>query len=59
MLEVANPEVVTTLWTSQISVLSYVMRLYNYLQPSVAVELSNALSKIYISFNREKMLGGK
>ncbi|KAA8613949.1 hypothetical protein PtrV1_12857 [Pyrenophora tritici-repentis] len=35
------------------------MRLYNYLQPRVAVELSNALSKIHISFNGWTMQGGK
>jgi hypothetical protein len=51
MLEAANLEAVTALWTSYNSVLRYVMRLYNYLQPCVAVELSNALSKIHISFN--------
>ncbi|PZC87679.1 hypothetical protein A1F95_11280, partial [Pyrenophora tritici-repentis] len=59
MLEAANPEAVTALWTSHSSVSRYVMRLYNYLQPRVAVELSNALSKIHISFDGWTMQGGK
>ena len=59
MLEAANPEAVTALWTSHNSVSRYVMRLYNYLQPRVAVELSNALSKIHISFDGWTMQGGK
>jgi hypothetical protein len=59
MLEAANLEAVTALWTSYNSVLRYVMRLYNYLQPCVAVKLSNALSKIYISFDGWTMQGGK
>jgi hypothetical protein len=51
MLEAANPEAASALWTSHNSVSRYVMRLYNYLQPCVAVELSKALSKIHISFD--------
>jgi len=59
MLEAANPEAVAALWTSHNSVSRYVMRLYNFLQPRVAVELSNALSKIHISFDGWTMQGGK
>jgi hypothetical protein len=47
MLEAANPEAATALWTSHNSVSRYVMRLYNYLQSCVAVELSKTLSKIH------------
>jgi hypothetical protein len=59
MLEAANLEAVTALWTSHNSVVRYIMHLYNYLQPCVAVELSKALSKIHISFDGWTMLGGK
>jgi type IV pilus biogenesis protein CpaD/CtpE len=59
MLEAANPEAASALWTSHNSVSRYVMRLYNYLQPCVAVELFKALSKIHISFDGWIMLGGK
>jgi hypothetical protein len=37
-LEAANPEAVAALWMSHNSVSRCVMRLYNYLQPRVAVE---------------------
>ena len=59
MLQAANPEAVTALWTSHNSVSRYVMRLYNHMQPQVVIELSNALSKIHISFDGWTMLGGK
>jgi hypothetical protein len=59
MLEAANPEAASALWTSHNSVSRYVMRLYNYLQPCVAVELFKALSQIHISFDGWTMLGGK
>jgi hypothetical protein len=59
MWEAANPEAVTALWSSHNSVSRYVMRLHNYLQPCYAVELSNALSKIHISFDGWTVLGGK
>ena len=59
MLQAVNPEAVTALWTSYNSVSRYVMRLYNHMQPQVIIELSNALSKIHISFDGWTMLGGK
>jgi isocitrate dehydrogenase len=51
MLNAANPEAVTAMWKSHNSISRYIMHLYNYLQPCVAVKLSNALSKIHTSFN--------
>jgi hypothetical protein len=35
------------------------MRLYNYLLPRVVIELSDAVSKIHVSFNRWATKGGK
>jgi hypothetical protein len=37
----------------------YVLRLYDYLKPRVVKELSQALSKIYVSFNSWTIKGGK
>jgi hypothetical protein len=48
----ANLEAAVALWLSYVSVTRYVMRLYNYIKPTIIVELSRSLSKIYISFNR-------
>ena len=55
----ANPEVEAALWTSSISVSRYVLRLYNYLKPRVVKELSQALSKIHVSFDGWTTKGGK
>jgi hypothetical protein len=51
MLAIASLEAEAALWTSSISVSRYVLRLYNYLKPRVVKELSQALSKIHVSFN--------
>ena len=51
MLQAANPEAVTMLWTRHNSVSRYVMRLYDHMQPQVIIKLSNALSKIHICFD--------
>jgi hypothetical protein len=37
----------------------YVLRLYNYLKPRVVKELSQALSKIHVSFDSWTTKGGK
>jgi hypothetical protein len=41
------------------SVSQYIVRLYNYLKPKVVAELSELISKIYISFNRWTTKGSK
>jgi hypothetical protein len=51
MLAIANLEAEAALWTSSISMSRYVLRLYDYLKPRVVKELSQALSKIHVSFN--------
>ena len=55
----ANPEAEAALWTSSISVSRYVLRLYDYLKPRVVKELSQALSKIHVSFDGWTTKGGK
>ncbi|KAI2476676.1 hypothetical protein Ptr902_12023 [Pyrenophora tritici-repentis] len=55
----ANPEAVDALWTSRTSVKSYVMRLYRELQPQVVEALSQATSKIHVSFDGWTTKGGK
>ncbi|EOA82365.1 uncharacterized protein SETTUDRAFT_80165, partial [Exserohilum turcica Et28A] len=47
----ANPQAEKALWTSHNSVSSYIMRLYDYLKPRVITALSQAQSKIHISFD--------
>jgi hypothetical protein len=51
MLAMANLEAEAALRTSSMSVSRYVLRLYDYLKPRVVKELSQALSKIHVSFN--------
>jgi hypothetical protein len=51
MLAMANPEAEAALWTSSMSVSSYVLHLYDYLKPRIVKELSQALSKIHVSFD--------
>ena len=51
MMEFANPEAARALWASHNSVLRFVMKVYAFMQLQVAKALSNAVSKIYISFN--------
>ncbi|PZD22467.1 hypothetical protein A1F96_11108, partial [Pyrenophora tritici-repentis] len=59
MVAYANPEAVDALWTSRTSVKSYVMRLYRELQPQVVEALSQATSKIHVSFDGWTTKGGK
>jgi hypothetical protein len=59
MLAMANPEAEAALWTSSISVSRYVLHLYDYLKPRVVKELSQALSKIHVSFDGWTTKGGK
>ena len=35
------------------------MRLYNYLKPLVVIELSHAISKVHLSFDRWTTKGGR
>jgi hypothetical protein len=58
-IAMANPEAEAALWTSSMSVLRYVLRLYDYLKPRVVKELSQALSKIHVSFDGWTTKGGK
>ncbi|KAI1522933.1 hypothetical protein A1F97_10015 [Pyrenophora tritici-repentis] len=46
-------------FTSHNSVLRYVVRLYDYLKPRVVEELSQAISKIHLSFDGWTTKGGK
>ena len=59
MIAYANPEAAEALWTSHRSISTYVMRLYRYLQPQVITDLSQATSKIHVSFDGWTMKGGK
>jgi hypothetical protein len=59
MIAYANPEAVDALWTSRTSVKSYVMRLYRELQLQVVQALSQATSKIHVSFDGWTTKGGK
>jgi hypothetical protein len=59
LIAMASPEAEAALWTSHMSVSRYVLRLYDYLKPQVVQELSQALSKIHISFDGWTTKGGK
>jgi hypothetical protein len=59
LITAANPQAKAALWASHVSVTRFVVRLYNYLKPCVVQQLSQALSKIHISFNRWTTKGGK
>jgi hypothetical protein len=59
LIAAANPEAEAALWQSHNSVSSYVMRLYNHLLPRVVVDLSEASSKIHVSFDGWTTKGGK
>jgi hypothetical protein len=59
MIQLASVESERALWTSYNSVSRYVIRLYNYLRPKVVAELSQLISKIYISFDGWATKGGK
>jgi regulator of PEP synthase PpsR (kinase-PPPase family) len=51
MIQLASVEAERALWASHNSVSQYVIRLYNYFKPKVVAELSQSISKVYISFN--------
>ncbi|KAH7563688.1 Dimerhypothetical proteinTnphypothetical proteinhAT domainhypothetical proteincontaining protein [Bipolaris maydis] len=55
----ANPQAEKALWTSHNSVSSYIIRLYDYLKPRVITALSQAQSKIHISFDGWTTKSGK
>jgi hypothetical protein len=59
LIAMASPEAEAALWTCHTSVSRYVLRLYDYLKPRVVQELSQALSKIHISFDGWTTKGGK
>jgi hypothetical protein len=51
MIAMAKPEAEAALWTSSMSVLRYVLRMYDSLKLRVVKELLQALSKIHVSFD--------
>jgi hypothetical protein len=51
MIQLASIEAERALWASYNSVSRYVIRLYNYLKLKVVAELSQSISKVYISFD--------
>lgn len=51
VFKLANTEAERALWQSPRSVAIYAMRLFHYLQPHVVKALSEAISKIHISFD--------
>ena len=59
MMGFANPEAEAALWQSHHSVARFVLRLYDYMAPQVVAELSQAASKIHISFDGWTTKGGK
>ncbi|KAI1567826.1 Dimer-Tnp-hAT domain containing protein, partial [Pyrenophora tritici-repentis] len=59
LLEAANPLAERALWTSHVSVSQYVARLYKHLKPRVILQLSQALSKVHLSFDGWTTKGGK
>ncbi|KAF7573975.1 hypothetical protein A1F94_013550 [Pyrenophora tritici-repentis] len=59
IINFANPEAEAALWVSPRSVATYAMRLFRRLQPQVVHALSQAASKIHISFDGWSTKGGK
>lgn len=59
LITAANPLADAVLWRSHHSVSRYVLRLYEHLKPRVVSELSQALSKIHITFDGWTTKGGK
>jgi hypothetical protein len=59
IISVANPEAEAALWVSPRSVATYAMRLFHYMQPQVVQALSEAASKIHVSFDGWTTKGGK
>ena len=59
MIKMANPEAEAALWESHLSVSRFIMKFYEYLQPQVRDNLSQAASKIHISFDGWTTKGSK
>jgi hypothetical protein len=59
LIAAANPQAEAALWTSHMSVSRYVVRLYDHLKPRVVQQLSQALSKVHLSFDGWTTKGGK
>ena len=51
MIKFANPEAERALWQSPRSVATYAMRLFRQLKPHIVPALSDAVSKIHVSFD--------
>jgi hypothetical protein len=59
MIRFVNPEAEAALRVSHVSLLTFMMRLFCFLQPQVIAALSAAVSKIHISFDGWTTKGGK
>tara|TARA_R110002003_G_scaffold101_3_gene8097 strand:+ start:1419 stop:2252 length:834 start_codon:yes stop_codon:yes gene_type:complete len=59
MIKFANPEAEAALWTSHVSVTTFAVSLFKFMQPQVVRALSTAASKIHISFDGWTTKGGK
>jgi hypothetical protein len=59
MIKLSNPEAEAALWVSSRSVATYAMRLFRSIQPKVVQALSEAASKIHVSFDGWTTKGGK
>lgn len=59
MIKFANPEAERALWQSPRSVATYAMRLFRQLKPHIVLALSDAVSKIHVSFDGWTTKGGK
>jgi hypothetical protein len=58
LFRIVNGEAERALWRSPRSVATYAMRLFYLMQPQIVQALSNAISKIYISFDGWITKGG-
>lgn len=58
IFRLANVEAERALWRSPCSVATYVMRLFHYIQPQIIKALSEAASKIHVSFDDWTTKGG-
>jgi hypothetical protein len=59
LIKAANLVAEDALWRSHVSVLTFVLRLYDHLFLRVVCELSRAISKIHVSFDGWTTKGGK
>lgn len=59
MIEFVNLEAEAALWVIYVSVATFVMRLFNFMQPQVVEALASAVSKVHISFDGWTTEGGK